>query len=145
MTSTFVVTWPDFHYQTCALATQIKSVAKWDAMLAVTRGGLIPAGILAKALNIRYIDTICIASYQDKKQTQMQIFKQPTQLPKRLLIVDDIVDTGDTACVVRELFPDADYVSVYAKPSGVAFTNYFQYLVTQETWVEFPWDTSPMK
>ena len=57
------------------------------------------------------------------------------------LIVDDLVDTGKTAKVVRELLPGAHFATVYAKPMGRPMVDTFITEVSQDTWIYFPWDT----
>ena len=58
-----------------------------------------------------------------------------------MLIVDDLVDTGQTARVVRDLLPDAHFATVYAKPMGRPLVDTFITEVSQDTWIYFPWDT----
>jgi len=60
---------------------------------------------------------------------------------KGVLIVDDLVDTGRTAKVVRELLPEAHFATVYAKPMGRPMVDTFITEVSQDTWIYFPWDT----
>ena len=59
------------------------------------------------------------------------------------LIVDDLVDTGATARVVRALLPKAHFACVYAKPAGQDAVDTFITEVSQDTWILFPWDTEP--
>src|SRR5262249_7546979 len=58
-----------------------------------------------------------------------------------VLIVDDLVDTGKTARVVRDLLPDAHFATVYAKPMGRPLVDTFITEVSQDTWIVFPWDS----
>ena len=58
-----------------------------------------------------------------------------------MLIVDDLVDTGKTAKVVREMLPKAHFATVYAKPAGRPMVDSFITEVSQDTWIFFPWDT----
>ena len=59
---------------------------------------------------------------------------------KKILIVDDLVDTGATARVVREMLPGAHFATVYAKPKGREMVDTFITEVSQDTWIFFPWD-----
>ena len=61
---------------------------------------------------------------------------------KGLLIVDDLVDTGKTGRLVREMMPDAHFAAVYAKPQGKPLVDTFITEVSQDTWIYFPWDTA---
>ena len=58
-----------------------------------------------------------------------------------VLLVDDLVDTGKTAKVVREIVPRAHLATVYAKPMGRPLVDTFITEVSQDTWIYFPWDT----
>ena len=58
------------------------------------------------------------------------------------LIVDDLVDTGTTARVVREMLPKARFACVYAKPAGRPLADHVLTEVSQDTWIVLPWETS---
>ena len=58
-------------------------------------------------------------------------------------MIDDLVDTGTTARVVRGLLPKAHFATVYAKPAGREVVEDFVTEVSQDTWILFPWDTEP--
>jgi xanthine phosphoribosyltransferase len=60
---------------------------------------------------------------------------------KGLLVVEDLVDTGKTARIVRDLVPQAHIAAVYAKPMGKPLVDTFITEVSQDTWIFFPWDT----
>ena len=60
---------------------------------------------------------------------------------KDLLIIDDLVDTGSTAKVVRNMLPEAYFATVYAKPAGKPMVDLYITEVSQDTWILFPWDT----
>jgi len=102
---------------------------------------------VARELNVRLIETVCVASYQDyRNQGELKVLKgiapEVTAMRgKGVLIVDDLVDTGKTARVVRDLLPDAHFAAVYAKPMGRPLVDTFITEVSQDTWIYFPWDT----
>ena len=104
--------------------------------------------LLARELGVRVIDTVCIASYAHNKQGELQILKGISDATAKLgngtgkgiLIVDDLVDTGKTARMVREMLPDAHFATVYAKPMGRPLVDTFITEVSQDTWIFFPWD-----
>ena len=118
--------------------------------MCITRGGLVPAAIVARELNVRIIETISIASYSsDKNQGELKVLKgiaaEVTSMRgqgKGVLIVDDLVDTGRTARMVREILPAAHFATVYAKPMGRPQVDTFITEVSQDTWIYFPWDTA---
>jgi xanthine phosphoribosyltransferase len=146
----FPVSWDQFHRDARALAWRLTSAGPFAAIVCITRGGLVPAAIVARELNIRVIETICVASYQDiTRQGDLQILKGVADsvaqagggAGKGVLIVDDLVDTGKTARVVRDLLPAAHFAAVYAKPMGRPLVDTFITEVSQDTWIFFPWDT----
>jgi len=145
----FPVSWDQFHRDSRALAWRLHEAGPFDAVVAITRGGLVPAAIVARELNVRMIDTVCVASYQnDRNQGELKLIKTIApeivalrERQRRVLIVDDLVDTGQTARVVRELLPQAHFATVYAKPKGRPLVDTFITEVSQDTWIYFPWDT----
>ncbi|MCT4656535.1 MAG: xanthine phosphoribosyltransferase [Cohaesibacter sp.] len=145
----FPVYWEQFHRDSRALAFRLKAIADWKAIVCITRGGLVPAAIIARELGIRMIDTVCVASYHDyESQGEMQVIKaiDPEVIGveggdgEGVLIIDDLVDTGKTAKVVRAMLPKAHFATVYAKPMGRPLVDTFVTEVSQDTWIYFPWD-----
>jgi xanthine phosphoribosyltransferase len=146
----FPVSWDQFHRDARALAWRLSGAGPFEAMVAVTRGGLVPAAVIARELGIRVIDTLCVSSYSHTSQVS-----EPTVLKgisdavsrlgggtgKGLLVVEDLVDTGKTARIVRDLVPQAHIAAVYAKPMGKPLVDTFITEVSQDTWIFFPWDT----
>jgi xanthine phosphoribosyltransferase len=142
----FPVSWHELHRDAKALAWRLMAGGPWRGIVAVTRGGLVPAAIVARELDVRVIDTISIASYDHMTQVAARVLKRPAIDPAgqgegRWLIVDDLVDTGATARIVRELMPGAHFATIYAKPAGKPMVDTFVTEVSQDTWILFPWDT----
>lgn len=100
-----------------------------------------PASIIARELEIRLVDTICISSYDYKQQGETQVLKSPETGGEGWLLIDDLVDTGNTARIVKNLLPEAHFATVYAKPAGRPVVDTFITEVSQDTWILFPWDT----
>jgi xanthine phosphoribosyltransferase len=145
----FPVSWDQFHRDSRALAWRLHGAGPFEAIVCITRGGLVPAGIVARELGIRLIETVCVASYRDTAQGDLTVLKgvAPSIVERGggkgagVLIVDDLVDTGQTARVVRGLLPRAHLATVYAKPMGRPLVDTFITEVSQDTWIYFPWDT----
>jgi xanthine phosphoribosyltransferase len=140
---TFPVSWDELHRHARALAWRLLDLGPWAGIIAVTRGGLVPAAIVARELDVRLIDTVCIASYDDRQQGQAVVLKSVPGDGKSWLIIDDLVDTGHTARVVREMLPKAHFATIYAKPAGRPLVDTFITEVSQDTWILFPWDIEP--
>ena len=140
----FPVTWEELHRNAKALAWRLVEKGPWKGIVAVTRGGLVPAAIVARELELRLIDTVCIASYHDyDRQGQVEVLKSVPGDGEGWLIVDDLVDTGDTAKHVRKMLPKAHFATIYAKPAGRPTVDTFITEVSQDTWILFPWDQEP--
>ena len=141
----FIVSWDRFHQDSKALAWRlIEKREDWKGIIAITRGGLIPAGIVARELEIKTVDTIGISSYDDKVQGAAKIIKG---VAKDLIgdgegwmVIDDLVDTGNTVKMIRPMLPKAHIATVYAKPAGEPLVDSYVMWVSQDTWIYFPWD-----
>ncbi len=141
----FPVTWEELHRTAKALAWRLVEAGPFNGIVAVTRGGLVPAAVVARELEIRLIDTLCVASYDERKQGELMVLKSPAAADhgKGWLIIDDLVDTGRTAQAVRRHLPHAHFATVYAKPAGRPMVDTFITEVSQDTWILFPWDIEP--
>jgi xanthine phosphoribosyltransferase len=143
--------WDRFAQDTLELGKQLRALqGNWQALVAITRGGLIPAALIAQTLDIRLIDTLCVQSRDEDKtiQSEPQVIKSLAPLtqslhPEQLLVIDDLVDTGLTAGIVRQHWPQAYLATVYAKPAGRPFVDRFVQEVAQDIWIHFPWEPTP--
>ncbi len=143
----FPVSWDQFHRDCRALAWRLSAAGPFTALVAITRGGLVPAAIVARELGIRTIETVCIASYHDyDTQGGLDVLKGVSEAVlglddgAKVLVIDDLVDTGGTARQVREMLPRAHFATIYAKPLGRPLVDTFVTEVSQDTWIYFPWD-----
>ncbi len=143
----FPVSWDQFHRDARALAWRLAGSGPFDALVAITRGGLVPAAIVARELDLRLIETIGIVTRHDYKVLgDLKVIKPiapevaKLDADARILVVDDLVDTGATMKVVREFLPKAHVATVYAKPLGRPLVDTFITEVSQDTWIYFPWD-----
>ncbi len=150
----YTVTWDQLHRDARALAWRLKDLGPFDGVVAITRGGLIPAAIIARELDVRLVETVSIVTYaagsggsliEEEKRGPPVVIKPPVAAGDGtgFLIIDDLVDTGATARVVRALLPRAHFAAVYAKPAGRDTVDSFVTEVSQDTWILFPWDTEP--
>ena len=145
------VTWDQLHRDARLLATSLIPRGPFRGIVAVTRGGMIPAAIIARELECRLIETVSVVAYgtgdaSEQTRGQPEILKLPTAAGdgEGFLVIDDLVDSGLTAGLVRSLLPRAHFACLYAKPDGRPSTNSFVVEVPQDTWILFPWDTAPL-
>jgi xanthine phosphoribosyltransferase len=138
---TFPISWDQLHRDSKALAWRLLDMGSWEGIVTITRGGLVPASIIARELEIRVVDTVCISSYDFKDQGDAKILKAVDMDGDGWLLIDDLVDTGKTARLVRDMLPKAHFATVYAKPEGRPLVDTYITEVSQDTWILFPWDT----
>ena len=138
----YPISWEQLHRDAKGLAWRLLSMEYFKGIIAITRGGMVPAAIIARELDIHLVETICISSYdwQDKKG-EAEVLKTVPGDGQGWLLVDDLVDTGRTAKLVRQLVPKAHFATVYAKPAGRPLIDTFITEVSQDTWILFPWDS----
>jgi len=144
----FHVSWDQLHRDARALAWRLDGQGPdngaWKAVVAITRGGMAPAMIVARELDIRTVDTISIKSYDRHSRAEAKVLKFPDlELVgdgTGILIIDDLVDSGKTIEVVRAKMPKAHYATIYSKPMGRPQVDTYITEVSQDTWIFFPWD-----
>lgn len=147
-----VLTWSDFGVATRALATDVAGTGfRTDIVIAVARGGLLPAGALAYALGTKAAGTLNVEFYPDVEETlPAPVVLEPlldidALADKNLLVVDDVADSGRTLALVMELLePHAAEVRsavLYTKPRTVIRPDHSW----RETdrWITFPWSAEP--
>ena len=141
----FPVSWTELHRDARALAWRLADLGPFKGLVAVTRGGLVPAAIVAREIGLRLVDTISVATYDEESMGKPELLKGAASAGdgEGFLIIDDLVDTGATAKAVRALLPKAHMAAVYAKPAGKPLVDTFVTEVSQDTWIHFPWDTEP--
>jgi xanthine phosphoribosyltransferase len=141
------ISWDEFHRDAKQLAESLAPSGPWRGIVAISRGGLVPATIIARALNIRVVETVSVVAYDQLSQGEEALGEpKVTKLPdfagdgEGFLIIDDLVDTGTTARVVRALLPKAYFACVYAKPAGRGLADNVLKEVSQDTWIVLPWE-----
>ena len=140
------MSWDQLHRDARALATTLAPLGPWRGIVAITRGGMIPAAIVARELECRLVETISVAAYDEEAAGPPVVLKPAPAAGDGagFVVVDDLVDRGDTARVVRAVLPLAHFACLYAKPAGRDAADTFVAEVAQDTWVLFPWDTAPL-
>jgi xanthine phosphoribosyltransferase len=135
------LSWEEIEAHTKALSEKLKAQGNWDKLVCITRGGLMPASLTSRYLDIKYVDTICLSSYDETdKQGQLEVIKEFHSTESNILVLDDLVDTGKSFFKVKEMLPNAHLACIYAKPNGIPFINSYQIDVPQTTWIVFPWE-----
>jgi xanthine phosphoribosyltransferase len=142
-----VISWPELHRDARYLSEVLNDLGTWKGIIAITRGGLVPAALVARELEIRLVDTICMSSYNAadgggaaQAQGDVTVLKGVSGDGEGFLLIDDLVDTGRTAQVARKLLPRAHFATLYAKPAGRPIVDTCIKEFKQNKWIHFPWD-----
>jgi xanthine phosphoribosyltransferase len=140
----YIVTWDMLQIYTRKLANRLlKKIHTFNGIIAVSRGGLVPSALLARELDVRHVDTVCIASYNyDCLKKNRKIIKKSEGNGEKIIVIDDLVDTGGTAKIIRNLYPKAYFVTIFAKPMGRLLVDDYIIDIPQNVWIEQPWDMS---
>jgi xanthine phosphoribosyltransferase len=142
-----VISWPELHRDTRILCHALMEKGPFKGIIAIARGGMIPAALVARELEIRLLDTICASSYYKSVEAGAQNMRSEVKVLKGVdhdgdgfLLIDDLVDTGNTARVIRKLLPKAYFATLYAKPKGRQVVDLCVKEFSQDKWIYFPWD-----
>ena len=142
-----IISWPELHRDARHLCEILHGMGPWKGIIAITRGGLVPAALVARELDIRLIETVCITSYgtsssieAEQQRGSLQVLKMIEGDGDGFLLIDDLVDTGKTAAYVRKMLPKAYFATLYAKPAGRAVVDTYVKEFKQQKWIFFPWD-----
>lgn len=135
----------EFKIDVNTLAKEIKPYAP-DVILAVARGGMTLGHFLAEALELRDLYSINSVHYEEThKLDTINIFNVPDlSRAKRVVIVDDIIDSGETMIeierVLKAKYPEVDFkiASVFYKEKALLRPDFAARETTE--WIEFFWD-----
>lgn len=147
-----VLTWEKFGVAARELAEQVVDSGYIpDLMLSITRGGLLPAGTMSYAMGIKNLHIINVEFYTAvNERLPMPVLLPPVPASvhlsgQKVLIIDDVADTGETLRMVRDFC--AQHVAetrtavLYEKSQSVVKCDYV-WKRTDE-WISFPWSSSP--
>jgi xanthine phosphoribosyltransferase len=136
------ITWHDFERDTRELADQIHKTGEIRGIVAIARGGLVATAIVASALNVRNVKSIAVTSYHGHQQMTAEILGSVDSIKdgEGWVFVDDLVDTGQTAKLLKKRYPKSRLAVVYAKPEGKGDCDFFVKMMPQDMWLVFPWE-----
>ncbi len=133
----YFISWDEINHDVAKMAKRLSDNG-WEQIIALTEGGLVPAKMLAKDLDIPVIESI---SVKDRVyQRDLSILTEHFDARPKTLFIDDLVDTGKTARAVKAAFPNAHFVGIYAKKAGMDAVDDYVTEVQADHWIHFPWD-----
>lgn len=144
------ITWRDIETAVGNLAMYLRGKT-YRGMVAISRGGLIPAGLLAQELGIHVVDTVCIKTRAEDGSSRPPEVLLPARANlegRDVLVVDDLVDSGDTIKHLRQHYmPFADYAVLFCKSVTFEPLTRPHYVGTVlpacVPWLVFPWEHPP--
>lgn len=149
---TEVLTWPDVDKLIDYLLPQLQMAGPFDAMLLITRGGIIPGGLLAEALRVRHT-LIAAVDFPGTERAGLMAWPAFLQFPdtellegRRTLIVDDVWGSGRTSTAVRGRVEGAGGIPfncvLHFNPYRSLFTKSKPdfYAATTDAYIVFPWE-----
>ena len=142
MTDKIHIRWEEFHQDVKTVCKKIKSSGTYNKIVAISRGGLLPAGIIAYELDIRNCHSLNIATYiggEHRQLERLENLEDAGTVDEKTLIVEDLSDSGQTFHLLRKEFPQARYVSIYSKPAGLNEVDIYARELPDQ-WIVFPWD-----
>ncbi len=144
------MSWNQIHSAARVNYESLRETFAPTSILAITRGGLIPAALFAYFFDVKKISVVGMERLgtEDGGRYVHRLNDFPSyseEEQETLLIVDDVADTGITAEVVRQFYPKAKIVTLSAKPAGRDKVDRYSIVVPQDTWIVFPWavDSDP--
>ena len=149
MQNKLILTWDEYFKYCDILVSKIGYSNKYSAILAVARGGLIPAQYIAYKLNIRRIYNFGVITYADNNQIlkdeDITLYQSPAMNSDihnyKILIVDDIADSGRTLKIITSMYNNSDVCTIFYKPNkSIVKPDYYGQTIDNDTWVEFPYD-----
>jgi uncharacterized protein len=134
--------WEEVEYLIIVLADKIikKSNKKYDIILGITNGGIIPARLMARELNIDYIQFIPVRNKELQREEMPLLHKD-----KKYLVIDEIYDTGDTFSKVYDVVKvvDNDFAFLMSRSEQQCHHNIEAFvgkILIHNKWVVFPWE-----
>ena len=143
-----IPSWKKIHRSILELSVEIeKSNFKPDIIVGMARGGWIPARIISDCLGNPNLANVSVEFYENLGETKSKpMIKQPISVSvrnKKILLVDDVVDTGKSVKLVETHLRNngassIKIASVYYKPWSIVIPEYYQ--KETQLWIIFPWE-----
>lgn len=147
------IEWDDIQRACNNIAGQAK-VHSPDCIVAISRGGLIPARLMAEQLNVKHVYSVGLSSYTEENiQNPILMYQSPfqdiiTNEHKLAIIVDEIADSGNTfKFLSKQWIKYCPYVSsifaaMYVKEHSQVIPSIFYKKIPNKEWITFPWETN---
>jgi len=146
------ISWEEVQTACKNIAEQAK-VYEPDCIVAISRGGFIPARLVAEHLNIKHIYSIGLSSYnKDNTQESLSLYQSPfadiiSNKHKFALVVDEIADSGNTLKYLSNVWRQYTTVScifsaMFVKQHSVLDPSIYYKKINNKNWLIFPWEAN---
>jgi xanthine phosphoribosyltransferase len=140
-----IITWEEIEKYSKKLGAAIADkFPQRTQLVAVSRGGLVPTALIAYQLGIRYTDTICLETYEKSiKLGRSRMIKSTTYDPyegKYTVVIDDIVDSGETLGTVRRCMPNAKFAALFSQLPNEP--DLVIQRIAADRWLRFPYEVN---
>jgi len=141
--------WSDIVKFTTRISPKFKD-EKFDCVIGIARGGLIPATLIAQKCDIRRVYSIGIEMYNNTEKKIPILYQELSELVvnTKALLVDDIADTGHSFNIAldvlkKQRYNDITTYSLFYKPHSIYKPDHYSLQVEDSEWIVFPWEPSP--
>lgn len=147
-----ILTWEDVDRLMDSLLPQLKGTA-FDAIMLITRGGIVPGGLISEALDIKMVLTAAVDFPVDTAQTKLLAWPEFLQFPddrllteRRILVVDDVWGSGRTITAVKSRVESAggypELCVLHYNPTRTLFTRAWPtyYAAVTDARIAYPWE-----
>lgn len=139
-------TWNDVHQRCKKIVKELKGrytdITDYE-IVGISRGGLVPAVVISNLLGIRKVYSLGLKTYEDQTRNSAEIYQVPDLADSnKILLVDDISDTGESFIIVKKLYSHKQLVtvSVYMKQKTKFVPDIVGENIDNNNWVVFPWE-----
>lgn len=147
MNTKIIVTWDDVYFLCERITNEIlKSRISFDISIPIIRGGIVPGIIISETLGIEKIEPI-LWQTRDGKEKEEDLFKEILKKYHRILIIDDIIDSGKTIYEISRLVENersrifvASLMKRKINQYDIPFKKFVGEEIETTSWVEFPWE-----
>jgi len=139
-------TWHEIHQRCEKIVKELKEkyadIMDYE-IVGISRGGLVPAVIISNLLGIRKVFSLGLKTYKEQEKDNAEIYQIPyLAYNNKILLIDDISDSGESFIIVKKLYSHKQLVtvSVYMKEKTKFIPDIVGENVDNNTWIVFPWE-----
>jgi len=143
-----VIGYDVIEFTTKALALRFKLNSRdFTHVIGIARGGMVPATIMSYIFNAKLLG-YNVSSYKDKKRGDLNVIQDidfdSINEDAKILVIDDICDSGNTINHIKDIIGDrfsfVRYAALFAKDKSKNIVDHYGVIVEDDNWLVFPWE-----